>query len=139
VLRDRVASLKRLRGPRELLVLGEVLALAPAVPLLLRLPLPALRRVLTRGHGARLGLADERVEAVVEVAQALAHPVVRRGCLTRAITLFWLARRPGDELWFGIGGEADGFGGHCWLERDGRPHLEPLDVGARFVKQYAIA
>jgi hypothetical protein len=138
VLHERPSSLKRLRGPREYLLLGEVLALAPAVPLLLRLPLPRLAWLLTRRRGVRIGLSDERVMEVVEVAQQLAHPVVRRGCLTRAVSLFWILHRPGDELWFGIGGPADDFGGHCWLERDGKPHLERLDVG-RFVKQYSIA
>jgi hypothetical protein len=146
VLRDRAWPVARLHGAGERVLLLAVLVAAPAVPLLMRLPLPAVERLLTarRPRGPRRGrrLPAERVAAVVEAAQALAHPVVRRGCLTRGVSLFWLLRdrdRDGDlRLCFGIGGPADDFSGHCWLERDGELHLERVDPRARFPKQYTI-
>lgn len=129
-MRDRLAVLRRLRGPGEWLLLVEVLAVAPLVPLLMRLPLPRVGRLLVhRRPPVARRLAAERVVVVVEAAQRLAHPVVRRGCLTRGIVLFGLLHdRPGDvRLRFGLGGPDDEHFGHCWLERDGVPFLEPLD------------
>jgi hypothetical protein len=144
VLRERVWRAARLQGFRERLLLVAVLAVAPAVPLLMRLPLPKVERLLTarrpRRMRSRRRLPAERVAAVVEAAQALAHPMVRRGCLTRGISLFWLLRdRDGDlRLCFGMGGPNDGNFGHCWLERGGEPHLERVDPRSRFPEQCSI-
>jgi hypothetical protein len=135
---DRVRALRRLRGARESLLLVGVLVVAPVVPALMRLPVPVVDRVLrrTRPPGRRR-LSEERVAAVVEIAQQFAHPVVRRGCLTRGVSLFWLLG--GDlRLCFGIGGAADDFSGHCWLERDGEPFLEKVDPRERFPTQFAL-
>lgn len=140
-LRSRLRALRRLRGGRELWLFARLLALAPLIPLLMRLPVPMLSRVVTVGRRARHGgLEPERVAAVVEAAQAFAHPLVRGGCLTRGISLFWLLRVPGDSLrlCFGLGGPQDGFTGHCWLERDGEPYLERIDPRQRFPEQYAV-
>ncbi len=135
---DRVRALRRLHGARESLLLAGVLAAAPVVPALMRLPMPTVDGILrrTRRRGPRR-LPDERVAAVVEVAQQLAHPVVRRGCVTRGVSLYWLL---GNDLrlCFGIGGPADDYFGHCWLERDGEPYLEKEDPRERFPAQFAL-
>ncbi len=135
---ERVRALRRLHGARESLLLAGVLVMAPVVPALMRLPMPTVDRLLrrTRPRSPRR-LSDERVAAVVEVAQQFAHPVVRRGCLTRGVSLFWLLG--GDlRLCFGIGGADDDFSGHCWLERDGEPHLEKVDPRERFPPQFEL-
>ncbi len=112
---------------REALLLARVLVLAPLVPLLMRLPLPVVDRLLRRKRSTRI--EDARAAALVERAQRHAHPLVRRGCLTRGVTLFWLL--DDVRLCFGLGGPADDFG-HCWLERDGAPYLERVDPRERF-------
>jgi hypothetical protein len=141
VLRSRLSALRQLRGRRELWLFGRVLVVAPITPALLRLSLPTISDVLTArlGH-VRHGVQPERAAAVVEAAQAFAHPLVRRGCLTRGLTLFWLLRAPGHDLrlCFGLGSVNDGFTGHCWLERAGEPYLERADPRERFPEHYAI-
>jgi hypothetical protein len=58
------------------------------------------------------------------------------------VILFWLLRDPGQDgglrLCFGLGGERDGFSGHCWLERERFPYLERVDPRVRFPELYAI-
>ncbi len=85
-------------------------------------------------------MEPESLADVVEAAQAFAHPIVRRGCLTRGLSLFWLVEdRVGElRLCFGIGGPADDFYGHCWLERKGVPFLEKVDPRERFPAQLAL-
>jgi hypothetical protein len=138
---DRARSLRRLRGPREALLFAGLLVVAPLVPALLRLPMPTVDRVLLRLPGrAPRRLSNERVAAVLETAQLFAHPIVRRGCLTRGVTLYWLLRPREDDLrlCFGIGGPADDFSGPCWLERHGEPYLEKVDPRERFPEQFAL-
>ncbi len=68
------------------------------------------------------------------------YPLVRPGCLTRGVTLFWFLRRAGFdvELRFGLDpalGEVTD--AHCWLALDGAPLLEKVDV-ARFSELYRL-
>jgi hypothetical protein len=140
-LRSRLRALAALRGWRELWLFVRVLIVAPFVPLVLRLPLPVVDWIVTRARRpVARGLAPQRVAAVVGAAQTFAHPVVRRGCLTRGLTLYWLLPEPGSELrlCFGLGGPADDFAGHCWIERAGEPYLEKEDPRQRFPEQFAI-
>ena len=78
--------------------------------------------------------------ACVGAAQRALAPVVRSGCLTRGVTLYWLLRRAGVpvELCFGVGRPGEELAGHCWLTRDGRPYLEPADAPAYFDALYRI-
>jgi hypothetical protein len=144
MIASRLGILRELRGSQERLLFVQVLGGASVVPVLMRLPLPTVERMLTARRRSRAGrgLAPERVAAVVDLAQRFGHPVVRAGCLTRGVSLFWLLRDPGRDgglrLCFGLGGARDGFGGHCWLERDQRPYLERVDVRLRFPVQFAI-
>jgi hypothetical protein len=67
------------------------------------------------------------------------YPLVRQGCLTRAVTLYWFLARAGVpvELRFGIArtGEADG---HAWLALDGAAYLETTDPEPKFTVTYRI-
>jgi len=118
-------------------------AFAATVPLLMRLPLPRLAALVTRPPRRRpAGAAEvERLQRLVDLAPRVAHPLVRGGCLTRGVTLFWFLRRAGldVELRFGLDpGEAQPTDGHCWLTLDGEPFLEKRDPRPRFAEIYRL-
>lgn len=129
------------RGDTGLFV--ESFCLALMTPLLLRLPLPRLAALLEWTAAGRRAQGDPHVVSatVLEMLQA-AHPLVRRGCLTRGLTLYYVLRRSGVDvaLSFGIGkvSEGDGFEGHCWLVLDGEPYLEPSDPRLDFAAIYCF-
>lgn len=109
----------------------------------MRLPLHRVNRLITATPPARRRrpvVPPERVAELVEMTQARLHPLVRRGCLTRGLSLLWILRRRGLDvrLAFGIGGAQDGDQGHCWLVLDGTPYLERHPVDGRFVEMYRI-
>lgn len=142
MVRSRLFRVVRLRGLREWQLFIGLCLTAPFVPLLMRRPLPSISRLLTRYHSrVARGLEPERVVEVVETAQQFGHPIVRRGCLTRGVSLFALLHdRPGDwRLCFGMGGDADDHFGHCWIERDGEAFLDPVERPAeRFPPLFAF-
>lgn len=122
-----------------------VLLFAAIVPLLLRRDLARL--------GPKLALADpgslppppppEVVLALVEKIDRLlrsGRPLVRSGCLTRAITLFYFLRRAGApvSLHFGMGEVDGGFSGHCWVVHDGLPLAEKRDPRPIFTEMFRI-
>jgi hypothetical protein len=76
--------------------------------------------------GVRLEAEQKTVDYVETVLIAF-RPVVRPGCLVRGLTLYHFLRQAGVDvsLTFGVGRVGDGFTGHCWLVKDGRPFLEP--------------
>jgi len=119
-----------------------VLVLAASVPALMRLRLPRLAALLEpAAPGVDAGEAELRALAGrVDRLLSLGRPLVRPGCLTRGVTLFWFLRRAGGDvrLVFGLG-EVDGeTAGHCWLVRDGAPFLEKVDPRPLFTELYRI-
>ncbi len=116
-----------------------VLLFAAAAPLVVRLPLPVLARLLRpRGPaGARPG---DAASVVGYVDEALALPGMRRSCLTRGVTLYYFLTRAGVDvsLCFGVGAVEGSLGAHCWLVKDGRPYLERDDVPFPFVPMHVI-
>jgi hypothetical protein len=144
MVRSRVAAARELvRRPRDLVLFARVAAFAALVPWLMSQPLPRVARLLTRPtrRGTPATTEVERLERMITLAPRLAHPVVRTGCLTRGVTLFWFLRRAGlnVELRFGLnpddGAPADG---HCWLTLDGEPILERRDPRPRFAETYRL-
>lgn len=141
---DRLRALSDLSGQREVLLCARVCAFACLVPLLMRMPLSRMARLLQ--HDVRTCSCDEakidgeRLAVIVESAQRAGHPLVRRGCLTRGVTLFWFLRRAGAEveLCFGLGAERGDYSGHCWLTLDGEPFLERVDPRPRFTEHYRL-
>lgn len=130
-----------------------VVLVAAAVPLLLRLvrvdrlgawieprrePPPADPR------------ANDAITAIVwrlDRLRRAGHPLVRSGCLTRAITRYYFLRRAGAPvtLHFGMGagidGEGtpgDGFAGHAWVELAGEPLAEPRDPRPLYAEMLRI-
>jgi hypothetical protein len=143
-VRDRAYALTLLRGPHDWLLLAQVSAFAAALPVLLRLPLPRLAGLLVRPTAAQTPDPEalQRLDRVVALAPRIVRPVVRPGCLTRGLTLFWFLRRAGldVELRFGLDPTTAGpeDGGHCWLALDGEPYLELRDPRPRFTELYRL-
>jgi hypothetical protein len=119
-----------------------VLLFTILVPVLFRLRLPLVRRVLSaRGVGRSADSArTDRVIACVRAAQRVGRPLVRPGCLTRGTALYWFLRGAGldVELCFGAGFPGRGFEGHCWLERTGEPYLEVRDPRGHFAEVFRV-
>jgi hypothetical protein len=144
-LPNRLRALRELHSAREVILFAQLSAFAGAVPVLMRLSVPRWARLVTRPPRQRaVSPAEiERLDRLIALAPRVARPVVRTGCLTRGVTLFWYLRRAGldVELRFGIevaaqsGGEADG---HCWLALNGEPFLERVDPRPRFTELYRL-
>jgi hypothetical protein len=142
-LTNRVGALGELRGAREAVLLIRLSAFAAAVPLLMRLPLPRVAALLDRPTGARLPIREdvERIERLTGLAPRVAAPLVRPGCLTRGVTLYWFLRRAGldVELTFGVDARPEvATDGHCWLMLNGEPFLEKADPRSRFAELYRL-
>ncbi|MDQ1418722.1 MAG: Transglutaminase-like superfamily [Acidimicrobiaceae bacterium] len=153
-VRARLRRLRQLQGPSEVLLFVRVVAVALAVPLFVRLPLPRQAALLAPrprpgraktpgpGAGRRDPEAIDRLTRCVALAQDVGRPLVRPGCLTRGITLYWFLGRQDDEieLCFGLGhpDESPTFAGHCWLSRSGVPFLERTDPTGSFGVVYRI-
>jgi hypothetical protein len=140
---SRARALGELRGVREILLFAYMGAFASSVPLLMRLPLPRLAALLTRPPARRQPspAAVQRLDALVALAPRVGRPVVRSGCLTRGLTLFWFLRRAGVDvdLCFGLDpAEGDPADGHCWLVLDDRPFLERADPRLRFAETFRL-
>ena len=138
---SRLRALAELRDAHEALLLARICAFAAAVPILMRLRLPRAAALLTRPprRPKRSAAQIERLQRLTDLAPRVAHPLVRPGCLTRGVTLFWFLRRAGldVELRFGLdpseGPETDG---HCWLALADEPFLEKRDPRPRFAELY---
>jgi hypothetical protein len=142
-LRARPDALRELRGPTDAALFAQVSVFAACVPLLLRLPLPRLAALLDAG-ARRLpapAATSDRLPELLVLAARVFRPLVRPGCLTRGVTLFWFLRRSGlpVELCFAVDPTAEPADGHCWLVLDGEPFLEPVDPRARFAETYRLA
>lgn len=139
----RQQAVAELRGAREVALFARVSAFAACVPLLMRLPLPRVAALLSRADRSSKP-ADwaraERVPRILGLAHQAFRPLVRSGCLTRGVTLFWFLRRAGVDVVLCFGLDASGVeaGGHCWLVRDGQPYLEQRDPRPRFTETYRL-
>jgi hypothetical protein len=117
------------------------------VPFLLRRRIDRLAPLIEPSPRSRARalppLPPPAVDALVRRLQRLllaGHPVIRSGCLTRGVTLYYFLRRAGAEVTLRFGmGEIDGsFSGHCWLEQDGEPLVETQDPRPLFVEMFRI-
>jgi hypothetical protein len=96
---------------------------------------------LLEGKEARSEPQPDRIQKIAEYvgyAQRLGRPLVRPGCLTRELTLYYFLRRAGldVELCFGMGYVSNEFAGHCWLVKDGEPFMEAKDPRSLFTEVY---
>ena len=131
-----------LRKPARLLLAIRVLAVAVSVPVLMRLPLHRVCAIVAPA-GPRRGRDAQDLSELASLILWLLRaggPLVRRGCLTRGVTLYYFLSRAGAdvELVFGVGMREDGADGHCWLVRQGEPFLEKEDPRPLFSELYRI-
>jgi hypothetical protein len=145
-LSRRWAVIQNVRRRGDTVLFLESFCVALATPLLMRLPLSRLEALLewtaAAGRPRRPRSDPDAVAAtVLEMLQA-GRPLVRTGCLTRGVTLYYSLRRAGVDvvLNFGMGAVngGDGFDGHCWLVLDGEPYLEPRDPDRTYVTMYSF-
>lgn len=125
-------------------LLVRVYALTVAARVVTRLSPRALGRFLLAS--ARLGrdpIDESRVDtirAAVDHVQLSDWPLVRKGCLSRGVALFWLLRRGGLDvsLAFGVGSPAGETAAHCWLVHEDKPYLETTDPLATLMEVWRI-
>ncbi|HYO16404.1 MAG TPA: lasso peptide biosynthesis B2 protein [Thermoanaerobaculia bacterium] len=121
-----------------------VLAFAAAVPLLLRVQrLPELPAWLEPRGKVFPPPDPETVQAAVRRIDRLlaaGRPLVRSGCLTRGLTLYWFLRRMGADvsLRFGMGTMNGSMSGHCWIVYQGEPLAERRDPRPLFTETWRI-
>lgn len=142
-LAKRLAILRQVGKPADVFLLLRMLVFAAAVPLLLRVKLSRLQPLLeprtlpSTPEPARV----QKIVSFVDAALQIGKPLVRPGCLTRGVTLYYFLSRSGLEvtLCFGIGTFRDEFVGHCWLSRGGEPFLEETDPRPRFTEVHRFS
>ena len=140
--RTRAALVDELWRPSNALLFMRILGLIVLSPVLLRLSLPRLFRLLEPKSTGKTP-ARPRQERIVRYTEALlSHrgPLPRRSCLRRAITLYYFLSREGAQLevCFGVAPSNGNLDGHCWLVRDGEPFLESGDPLATFTPMYTF-
>jgi Transglutaminase-like superfamily len=124
------------------LLLVRLTAMAVVAPLLVRAGLPRLQRWLepspSRGAAVPTDIefVGDQYGRWVDSIVARGQPVVRPGCLTRGVTLYYALRRRGVDvaLCFGVGPHEGEMAGHCWLDLAGQPFLEPADPLSKFTE-----
>jgi Transglutaminase-like superfamily len=115
---------------------------AISVPALMRWKLPRLRTLMEPRNPIAIPEPDriQQIATCVEYVLLAARPLVRPGCLTRGLTLYYFLRRAGLDvkLCFGIGKVNDKVVGHCWLLKDGKPFMEKRDPAPVFKEVYSF-
>jgi hypothetical protein len=141
---SRLALLRLVRGLGDVVLALRVLCFAAVVPAIMRRPLPRVEQLIAARRASGHAAAPEhvaRVAALVLAVLQAGRPLVRRGCVTRGVTLYHFLREQGVDvqLCFGMGGAAgeddvfgDGFDGHCWVVQAGAPLLEARDPRPRY-------
>ena len=133
-IRRKWEALRQLRSPGRGWYFLRVAGFAAAVPVLMRLKLPVLHRLLERRIAAAVRVESDspgpgEMLRCVESVLAVGRPLVRPGCLTRGLTRYYFLRRAGVDVTLRFGarcrnGELMPAAGHCWLEQGGEPFLE---------------
>lgn len=140
---SKLGALSRIGAPTEVLRLAHCVLFAAAVPLLMRVPLKRLEGLIGRPAAGCSESAAGIDRVVQDVGRALRYgrPLVRRGCLTRGVTLYHFLRRAGVnvQLCFGARYRGGQFEAHCWLERDGKHFLEQPGEAACFQRIYSFS
>ena len=96
----RPANVSPVRQPRDWLLLFHVACFASAAPMLMRLQLPRLQRLLepkTR-RPPPTPAQVQQITRYVEAVRRRGRPLVRSSCLTRGLTLYYFLRRSGLEV-----------------------------------------
>jgi hypothetical protein len=138
----RLRVLRQLRRPGDVLLFARILFFAAAIPALLRLKLSRLEALLEPKRTLRTTepATARKVVTYLDYVLQAGSPLVRGGCLTRGLTLYFFLRRAGLDvaLCFGMGKVEGRFTGHCWLVKDGEPFLEMKDPRPLFAEVYVM-
>ncbi len=139
---DRRDIVRQLRTLDEALLFVKMLGFAVAARALVRLRLPLLQALL-KPRTLRLihdPVRPEQISRLIDPVIRFGRPLVRPGCYTRGLTLYYFLRRAGLDvsLDFGMGKIGTEFSGHCWIVRDGKPFLETVDPRPLFTRMYSI-
>jgi hypothetical protein len=127
---------------REMRFALRVAVFARCVPLLMRLRLDRVERLLRHRPVPDPKVDPERRAWIVEAVLIRGARLVGRGCLTRGLTRWYFLDAPGKEvaLVFGVGhpdADSASFEGHCWVAVDGEPYrerTEPTEVFTETVR-----
>jgi hypothetical protein len=128
----------------DALLFVKIAMFASVVPLLARLPIRRLQRLVEPSAQRRTQPLEREEEARIirhtETVCRLGRRFIKRRCMTRGLTLYFFLRRTGADvsLVFGAGEIEESFEGHCWLERKGEPFLEATDPRPHFTPMYAF-
>ena len=126
----------------DVALLLQIGVFASLVPLLMRLKLTRVERLLRvrQPPGHVSSWSFEAIVQHLQFARRIGSPLVRSGCLTRGVTLYYFLRRAGIDvtLAFGVRSIGAEFTGHCWLERGGVPILEDEDPRTLYVRTVSI-
>ena len=130
-----------IRNAGDLFLFVRILAFSASVPVLMRLKLVRLDALLLALSRPKSGTptAAEKIKSYLDLAIRFGRPAVRRGCLTRGVTLYYFLRKEAGievALCFGMRQRNSNFEGHCWLVRDGKPFWETGDSGPVFAEIY---
>lgn len=138
----RPASSRLFSNMVQVSLFFRIFLFALAVPALMRLKLPRLRFLLEPRNPIAVAESAriQQIATYVEYVLLAARPLIRPGCLTRGLTLYYFLRRAGLDvhLCFGIGKVDEEFVGHCWLLKDGQPFMEARDPSPVFKEVYAF-
>lgn len=141
-MRHKLPSLRSLDRFGDIFLVAYIFFFAASVPTLMRMRLSTVgyllepRRVPAAVDPARV----QKLIAYIEYMLEFGSPILKRGCLTRGLTLYYFLRRMGlnVSLCFGIGKVNNAFAGHCWLMKDEQLFLESSDPRAVFVQTYSF-
>jgi len=124
------------------LLFARVFCFAALVPVLLRFNLKRLEKIVEprRKHPRDPAILADKVMACLTLSYNWSHGLVKRGCLTKGVTLYRFLRRAGldVQLCFGAGRPDSQFAGHCWLVLDNKPYLEKQDPRPVFKEVFRI-
>src|ERR1019366_1043542 len=97
---ELLRSLRKIENLAEAGRLAHCFLFSAAVPLMMRVPLPRLDRLLESRLAGRRSASANIDRAMRDVARVLRYgrPLVRRGCVTRALTYYYFLRRAGANV-----------------------------------------
>ncbi len=139
---ERVQLLRHLHSPSDARLFLQIFVFAAVVPALVLLKPSQLEALLApkKVRPAADLLRVQKIASYVDAAQKVGSPLIRSGCLTRGLALYYFLNRSGLDvaLCFGIGKIKGEFLGHCWLVKDGEPFLETKDPRPLYRQTYAF-
>lgn len=151
----RFAILRQFRRPADYWLLVPLGSFAVIVPLLMRLKLAHVARLLTveppppyNALNENRSIANiapdsaqlQRLLTCMDALLQVGSPLIQRRCLTRGVTLYYFLQRAGlpVHLHFGVSTVAQPFRAHCWLVYEGAPYAEAEDPETNFTTVYVM-